>query len=276
MAVSASPSVEAAGERVLYVAGSAGLPRPDRAVVELLRSAGFVVTPIDDDGVDPTSADGYDVVVISSSVVPGKVGSTFTGSDVGVVSTEAYLLDDLGMTGASSSGRGERTGTTVAMVDSDHQIAAGRTGDVVVVSGGSLTFGQPAATASVIATVAGSSDAALFAYESGASMVGIDAPARRVGLFMTYDNADDLTSDGEDLVVGAVQWAASTEPADTRRRPRRRPTTTTTTTTEPGTTTTTVEPPDNGGDHDDGSAVGWSVGVGGADGGDAGGDGDAW
>ena len=196
----------------MFVAGTTGPPPTDRAIVALLESAGFDVTVVDDDSLDSTSTDGYDVVYVSSSVVPNKVGSALTQADIGLVSTEAYLFDDLAMTRPGSSERGERVGTTIDIDDTGHEIAGGRAGDVVVVDEGSLSFGRPVATASVIATIRGTNEAALFAYESGTAMVGIDAPARRVGLFLTYPNADHLTSDGEDLVVRAVQWAASIAP----------------------------------------------------------------
>ncbi len=241
-----SPHVDAAGERLLFVAGGVSLPRSDRALVDLFRAAGFDVTVADDDTVGTSSAVGYDVVVISSTVVPATVGSALTAADVGVVSTEAYLFDDLGMTRAVSSDRGERSSTTVDMVDVDHEISGGLTGNVAVVTGGSLTFGRPASTASVIAKIPGSQDAALFAYESEASMVGLAAPARRVGLFLTFDNADDLTPDGKDLVARAVRWAASAEPPDTGSTTTTAASTTAASTTTTDASATTTVPPGGG------------------------------
>jgi hypothetical protein len=48
----------------------------------------------------------------------------------------------------------------------------------------------------------------LFGYEKGTPMVGLAAPARRVGLFLGDTNAAGLTAEGLALFDAAVRWAS--------------------------------------------------------------------
>ena len=70
-----------------------------------------------------------------------------------------------------------------------------------------MGWGEPAASAAVAATHRG--HPVLFGYEVGASMVGLTAPARRVGLFLGPLAGDNLTTAGQQLFDAAVEWAAN-------------------------------------------------------------------
>jgi hypothetical protein len=48
----------------------------------------------------------------------------------------------------------------------------------------------------------------VFGYQVGSPMVGLAAPARRVGLFIDSRAATSLTADGAALYDAAVRWAA--------------------------------------------------------------------
>ena len=50
----------------------------------------------------------------------------------------------------------------------------------------------------------------IFAYESGAMMVGMQAPARRVGLFHARDAFTYLTDNSAAIFDAAVRWATTT------------------------------------------------------------------
>ena len=54
------------------------------------------------------------------------------------------------------------------------------------------------------------SKAAIFAYEANAPMVGLTAPARRVGLFLDYGEIA-YSDDAWTLFDAAVRWAAQIE-----------------------------------------------------------------
>lgn len=202
--------VHAAGERILLVAGNSSLTIADSAVRDLLVADGHVVTVVDDDVVTADSASGSDLVLISSSISPAKVGNTFRASTLPVVSWEAHLHDDLGLTAGGSANRGDvGSQRKLRIVDAGHPLAAGLSGDVTVgTTDTAFAFGRPAPAASVVARLVGSADrAVIFAYESGDEMVGLTAPAPRVGLFMSFATPKTLTSNGEVLVRTAIAWA---------------------------------------------------------------------
>ena len=50
---------------------------------------------------------------------------------------------------------------------------------------------------------------AIFAYDTGESMVSMNAPARRVGFFPAKDTFNSLTTDGWRLFDAAVKWATA-------------------------------------------------------------------
>jgi hypothetical protein len=49
----------------------------------------------------------------------------------------------------------------------------------------------------------------IFAYDAGAEMPGLIAPARRVGLFLFRNTANSFTSEGWALFDSAVDWSIS-------------------------------------------------------------------
>src|SRR5690606_4535522 len=76
------------------------------------------------------------------------------------------------------------------------------------------SFGRPGAGATVIARSAASpGDPVVFAYETGAALVGGGkAPARRVAVFPVYSTPPVVTAAGRDLGVAAVRWATAAPP----------------------------------------------------------------
>lgn len=89
--------------------------------------------------------------------------------------------------------------------DNSAQLSGTRT---VTASAEQFSWGLPGAAAAKGATLAGNStQAASFGYESGAAMVGLSAPARRVGLFPSNTTATALTTDGWRLFDAAITWA---------------------------------------------------------------------
>ncbi len=57
-------------------------------------------------------------------------------------------------------------------------------------------------------TAIGSSKSLIFGYEKNAPMVGLNAPARRVGLFMFDNTAASFNENGWKLFEAAVLWAS--------------------------------------------------------------------
>jgi hypothetical protein len=112
--------------------------------------------------------------------------------------------------GGSSSGS-VADQDTIAIIDDQHPLAAGKAvGSVKVTSAKTtLNWGAPSASAIKIATLVDQpAKHAIFAYEAGAAMATGSAPARRVGWFARADLPPLLTADGWKLFEAAVLWGA--------------------------------------------------------------------
>ncbi|MEP6924950.1 MAG: hypothetical protein ABI954_10840, partial [Pyrinomonadaceae bacterium] len=57
------------------------------------------------------------------------------------------------------------------------------------------------------AAVPGENKMVIFGYEKDMLMLGLNAPARRVGLYLDDTNAASLNSNGAALFDAAVRWA---------------------------------------------------------------------
>jgi lysophospholipase L1-like esterase len=205
--VTSSPS------EVLFVSGTPTPNAADAALIAKLQALGYVVQVADDNGITAAAATDKDLVLISASVSSGAVGTTFRLVPVPVIAWESYVFDDLSMTGTvPETAFGYQAGQTLlSITNGAHPLAAGLSGTPAVFSAAApMPFGQPAASAQVVATIASNATrAAIFGYDTGALMVGgLAAPARRVGLFVADTAADVLTAQGMDLFTAAVTWAA--------------------------------------------------------------------
>jgi hypothetical protein len=154
-------------------------------------------------------APGKAVVVISSTVRPNDVGTRFRGSIAPIVTWEAQLFDDLGLTG-SAGGNGMARQSRITIMTPAHPLAAGLSGLInVTTAPTALAWGKPSASAARIARLPGNASRfTIFGYERGAAMVGLTAPARRVGLFLGDTAATILTPDGAALFDAAIRWAS--------------------------------------------------------------------
>src|SRR6185295_1476208 len=114
----------------------------------------------------------------------------------------------------------------VNIVTPSHAMAAGLSaGAPVAIVSSSATFSWAKTNANAVKIAALVSDATkfpIFAYDSGANMpgadgtsAGLDAPARRVGLFMTDLTASSFNSNGSALFDAAMRWAVEVNTAPT-------------------------------------------------------------
>lgn len=206
--------------RALMIAGNTKPPRGDRQILELIDAAGVDVTIVDDDsdlgGIDTGF---YDVVFISSSVAPGKVGDTFKGIAEPVVIWEGFLFDDMGLT-RTPSGETSRTRTSMTIVESNHPLAAGlAAGDHVVQSPAAAfsygSLGGSSADSADVELVAHEpsrpDNAVLLSYHEGDELAGSgDAAGLRVGVFASYPS--ELTAVGEHVFTNLVDWVLAGGP----------------------------------------------------------------
>jgi hypothetical protein len=210
----------------LLVVGSATLNTGDSAARTRLQNLGYLVTvkvagSNQNSSVKATDADGKALVLISSTVVATNVINKLRNIPVPVINWEFDILDDMGMTGLVSGtdfGTSPTTQTQVNIADPTHPLAAGLSAGPQTVTSPATTFnwGKPNINAAKIAAL--TTDAtkfAIFGYDAGTTMSGLEAPARRVSLFLTDTTAAGLNSSGGALFDAAVKWAAEVITAPT-------------------------------------------------------------
>lgn len=205
----------------LLVAGRVPLPPGDERVKERLERLGFRVTPKAASHVLPSDAAGKALIAISSTSlaldvtdVPGELTAKFRDSSVPVLTWEPRLYHDLGMTAGVEHQKdwgALRDQRRVVVTDAAHPMAAGLSGAVTVLSSANhVSWGRVAPEAQVVASLEGNpARAALFGYEAGATMPGLVAPARRVGLFLFDTTSLQLTPEGWQLFDAAVRWSTT-------------------------------------------------------------------
>lgn len=198
---------------VLFVVGNMILSTSDAAIKARMDALGFEVTTVADAAVQTSDAVGQDLIFLSATVTSGNIGTKFTSTPVPLINCEPAIMDDLKMTSASVSDFGSLTNQTqLSIVNPAHPLAGGLPAGTITVftSADRLVFGVPSAGAAKIATVAGSAtQAVVFGYEAGASMAGLNAPARRVGFFLYDTGPAKLNANGAALLDAALLWAAN-------------------------------------------------------------------
>ena len=199
------------GLQALLVVGDLSLSAGDAEAERLLSTGiGFDVTVLDTTATTSDAA-GMELVVISASVGTGDESSEFTGIGVGLAPWEAYIFDELLIAGPGAGHGRAFDQTSVDIVTPAHPMAVGLSGAPVIYSTPTIvSWGVPSSGAVVIARVAGDpTQAAVFAYETGSSLVGGTlAPARRVGLYPEDGFTGNATDAGDRLVLAGFCWAA--------------------------------------------------------------------
>ena len=200
-----------APQTALFVASSVPPSAGDAAIIARLETLGFTVVPADDDTVVTADATGVDLIVVSSTVSSGKVNTKFTTTAVPLVTWEAWIFDDLDMTGIGANINFGATSGDLAMdVTGSHPLAAGLSGSVTLnTAPRRLRWGVPAPGAIIAATLPGSAtQATIFGFEAGQPLLSSLAPARRVGLWLDDNNVSVWTPQSEALFDAAILWAS--------------------------------------------------------------------
>jgi hypothetical protein len=198
----------------LLVVGSTTLNTGDNAIKTRLQNLGFTVTAKAagsnaNSAINTSDADGKTLVLISSTVTPANVTNKFRNVTVPVLTWESGLFDYQGMTEAGFGTMNSQT--DVVIINSSHPLAAGLSGTQTVAASGSFSWGTPTANAARIATLNGDATKfVIFGYDNMAAMPGLEAPARRVGLFLTDTTAASFTVNvnGGLLFDAAVKWGS--------------------------------------------------------------------
>jgi hypothetical protein len=200
---------------------SAEMPFGDVVLKRSLEAKGFTVGLVDDNEafrVAPT-AKGVGLVVISSSVSSESVAGLFRDVAVPVICLEPGIYDDMGMTGPMLDvdfGYKAMEGK-IDIMSPMHPIAATLTATVALNVDRGLGYGV-APAAEKVASIAGNPKMlAIFAYKTGAKMVGMQkAPARRVGFPASDGNFGGMTMEAITLFEAAIDWAVAKETTTTK------------------------------------------------------------
>jgi hypothetical protein len=210
-----------ASRKALFAVGSSNLNAGDTAAKARLEGLGFTVTTkVANNNLNTADADGKALVVISSTCNASNVTTKFRHVIVPVVNWEFDVHDELGMTGTTSGtdfGTSPTAQTDLTIANSGHVMAAGLSGMVTVVSTASnFSWGLANANAAKIATLTSDANkSVIFGYGAGTAMPGLEAPARRVALFMTDLTAGSFNSNASALFDAAVRWATELSTAPT-------------------------------------------------------------
>lgn len=175
------------------------------------------------DAADGSSANGLDLVVISSTVSSGQVDNTYSGVAIPVIDWEGNLVDNFGFAGEEPDLPTQHNATpaltAIEIVDPSHPLAAGFPAGPVTI----FTSPHPAQWVvpdpplpGLITVAADPSDLThpvLYAVDTGAALAWVsytsvaNAPERRVIVPLEDTSAADLTDAGWKLIDAAVDWA---------------------------------------------------------------------
>jgi hypothetical protein len=165
---------------------------------------------------DGSSADGFDAIVISSTLNSGTVRNKYEDAPQGLMNWEQALMRQReGEFNMSVDGRTQGDQTQIQIVDDSHPLAAGLSGTVTVASVAntmSYGVGEIGAGVSLVATSM-DGDNAIFAAPAGAAILGDGSPGNpataagaRVMFFMEDNMFADLTPEGIALFDAAVAY----------------------------------------------------------------------
>ncbi|MDB5106240.1 MAG: hypothetical protein JWP91_3929 [Fibrobacteres bacterium] len=209
-------AIPAKASNILFLVANLTLLPGDAAAKATMESMGHVVTVKLGSASVTADAAGTNLVVVSSTIASGDVGAKFKTVTQPVIVWENAIFDDMGLTGTLA---GTDYGTTAALSQvviqtTGHQLSAGLTGTPSVTTGTrTQNFGKPGTGAIKIANQVGdATKLALFAYDVGGAMVGLNAPGRRVAIFFADDSPNALTPEGLSLFKASVSWSLGIVP----------------------------------------------------------------
>ncbi|MCW1925142.1 lamin tail domain-containing protein [Luteolibacter arcticus] len=206
--------VAAGGAKILFVvdtnATAAARAGDDSVVARLTNTFGHVVTTVDDNAVQATSATGKDLVLVSSSVVASAVSTKLKDVPVPVVNWERGLTDDFLLSGVGSAVTSQSIHVTTA--GSAHPMGAGFVPGPLTVRNASGTLNAAdlsnlAEDAVVVATADGGKPV-IVEVAAGKKLRGTaTAPAARIHTFLGDDGVAALNANGLALFDACILHA---------------------------------------------------------------------
>jgi hypothetical protein len=197
-------------KQVFFIVGSVSLTPADGTIQKRLSDRGLDVALVDDGEVAGVDTTGAALIVISKTARSLSVGARFRNSPQPVMLWDQGLYDEMGMVDAIDGRWGVTPNLRNVRIEvQGNPLAAGLRGQPAVMNNfGDMGWGMPGSSATVVASLPNQiNQAAIFCYETGARMAALNAPARRVGFFLTETSASELTPEGWALFDAALTWA---------------------------------------------------------------------
>ena len=163
-----------------------------------------------------TAADAETVNNFGARVTAGIEDDLLTSANVPMVVLSSGLQSSVKYTGAGESDSGTASGSKITIVNADHGLAGGLTGDVGLVILGKgdagIGWGVPQGDAAIVATLVGDGEkAAIYGYEEGALLGdGNGAPERRSFVFATDELLGKADANALKLIDSAIDWTGGT------------------------------------------------------------------
>jgi hypothetical protein len=175
-------------------------------------AAKLTVDILTENNASAASAKGKALVVITATASMTGTSTKFRDVTVPVLLFEPNLLGLMQMTDTSSSDH-EATDddeAQITILDPTSPLAAGFSGNVTVHNpAAKLVWGVPGPGGIKVASVVGApSRVVIFAYPTGATMVGKTAPAKRISFFIhDTTSSSPVNANGLKLLDAAIAWA---------------------------------------------------------------------
>jgi hypothetical protein len=207
-------SVSIGGKKVVMIGLTSGQATPgDTIMINRLKGRGLDVTLIADTAITPAALMNKDLIILSSSEESFNVTTKVRDVVIPVLCMEDGSFPAMMM----ASARGHDNGSSAVKIVMNVPLSAGLTGTVTISMNppqpADLGWGVVGPKAIVAATPVGdATHAALFGYATGDDMVGMKAPARRVGYAVREALAAHFTEDGLKLFDAAVDWSLGAKP----------------------------------------------------------------
>jgi hypothetical protein len=194
----------------LLVVGETTLAPGDKQLKASLMRLGFAVVARDGQAAVANDAIGRSLVVISGSAWSDDVGAKFRDVPVPVVVFDCAVFGPMKLTGTKEGTDFDSVDDQRLMiVDDTHPLAGGLSGLVTVASAPlQISWGLPSSSAIKVATVVNQPNHfTVFGYTEGSAMVGMTAPARRVGAFVRFPDQTSYAESGLLLFEAAALWS---------------------------------------------------------------------
>lgn len=206
--------------RVLFVVrNTSSLSSGDNNLRNRILNLGYTITLGQDSTVTAADAGCVRLVVISASARAARVNTAFRDVATPVVVCNPALYPFMAMTNGGTNDFGttaSQNQVNVLTVTPELGANLAGTGNRTVYSSNQiLGWGRPNANAIAIGVQTTETlNRAFFGYDRGVQMVGLNAPHRRVGLFLSEAGAGALAAQGDSMFRRAICWSVGNCPTN--------------------------------------------------------------